>query len=120
MIGAVTKEPTQEKMFRMKLFSATPEEAFLGINSVNIVVAMLKISMDPIPKKKFAIICRNSSLVPLAIEHGIREGENKGTSYRRKPKYTPICGPAIPNQRSRIQKSTQPGILTHAVFGVVD
>lgn len=57
MIGAVTNEPTQEKMFRIKLFSATPSEDFLGMNSVNIVVTMLKMSMDPMPKKKFAIIC---------------------------------------------------------------
>lgn len=56
MIGAVTKEPIHEKMFRIKLFNATPADAFFGMNSVNIVVAMLKISMDPIPKKKFAII----------------------------------------------------------------
>ena len=32
-------------------------DAFFGMNSVNIVVAMLKISIDPIPKKKFPIIC---------------------------------------------------------------
>lgn len=69
IIGAVTKEPTQEKIFLMKLFSATPEEAFLGMNSVNIVVAMLKISIDPMPKKKFAIICGNKPSVPPAIEH---------------------------------------------------
>jgi hypothetical protein len=57
IIGAVTRDPTQEKIFRIKLFSATPEEDFLGINSVSIVVAMLKISIEPMPKKKFAIIC---------------------------------------------------------------
>lgn len=56
MIGAVTNEPTQEKIFRMKLFSATPSEDFFGMNSVNMVVTMLKMSMDPIPKKKLAII----------------------------------------------------------------
>lgn len=57
IIGAVTKDPTHEKMFRMKLFSATPADAFFGINSVNIVVAIPKIIMDPTPKKKLAIIC---------------------------------------------------------------
>ena len=57
MIGAVTRDPTHEKMFRIKLFKATPADAFLGMNSVNIVVAILKISIDPIPKKKLAIIC---------------------------------------------------------------
>lgn len=41
-------------MFRMKLFTATPEEARLGMNSVRIVVDMAKISMLPIPKKKLA------------------------------------------------------------------
>ena len=56
-IGAVTKDPIHEKIFRMKLLSATPADAFFGMNSVNIVVAMLKISIDPIPKKKFPIIC---------------------------------------------------------------
>ena len=56
MIGAVTKDPTHEKMFRIKLFSATPADAFCGINSVNIVVAMPNIIMEPTPKKKLAII----------------------------------------------------------------
>lgn len=56
MMGAVTREPTQEKMFRIKLLSATPSDDFLGMNSVNMVVTMLKISIEPMPKKKFAII----------------------------------------------------------------
>jgi hypothetical protein len=56
MMGAVTTDPTQEKMFRMKLLSATPSEDFLGMNSVNMVVTILKINIEPIPKKKFAII----------------------------------------------------------------
>ena len=56
MMGAVTREPTQENMFRMKLLRATPSEDFLGMNSVNMVVTILKMSIDPIPKKKFAII----------------------------------------------------------------
>lgn len=38
------------------LFSATPFDAFFGMNSVSIVVAMLKIIMLPTPKKKFATI----------------------------------------------------------------
>lgn len=49
-------EPTHEKMLRMKLFSATPEDDFLGINSVSMVVAILKMSIEPMPKKKLAII----------------------------------------------------------------
>lgn len=56
MRGAVIKEPTQEKIFRTKLFNATPLEDFLGINSVSMVVTILKISIEPIPKKKLAII----------------------------------------------------------------
>jgi hypothetical protein len=56
IMGAVTRDPTQEKIFRMKLLRATPSEDFLGINSVNIVVTILKMSIEPIPKKKFAII----------------------------------------------------------------
>ena len=56
MIGAVTTEPTQEKMFRMKLLRATPSEDFFGMNSVSMVVTILKMSMEPIPKKKLAII----------------------------------------------------------------
>lgn len=56
IIGAVTRDPTQEKMFRMKLFRATPSEDFFGMNSVSIVTTILKMSMEPIPKKKFAII----------------------------------------------------------------
>jgi hypothetical protein len=56
IIGAVTRDPTQEKMFRTKLFRATPSEDFLGMNSVSIVVTMLKMSIDPTPKKKLAII----------------------------------------------------------------
>lgn len=36
MIGAATTPPTQEKMFLMKLLTATPEDDFLGMNSVNI------------------------------------------------------------------------------------
>src|ERR1700709_1674230 len=57
-IGDVTMMPTQEKMFRMKLFSATPDEDRLGMNSVSMVVTMPKMSMEPMPKKKFAIIWR--------------------------------------------------------------
>lgn len=57
IIGAVTKDPTHEKIFRTKLFSATPDDDFFGINSVSIVVAMLKMSIEPAPKKKLAIIC---------------------------------------------------------------
>ncbi len=64
--GSVTTEPTQEKMLRTKLFSAicrtvsvyeavyntcapTPLLAFLGINSVNMVVTNAKISILPRP-----------------------------------------------------------------------
>lgn len=56
IIGAATTPPTQEAMFLMKLFRATPAEERLGINSVNIVVDMLKINIDPTPKKKLATI----------------------------------------------------------------
>lgn len=63
MMGAVTREPTQENMFRMKLLRATPSEDFLGMNSVNMVVTILKMSIDPIPKKKFAIIWREVDLI---------------------------------------------------------
>lgn len=56
MRGAVIKEPTHEKIFRTKLFNATPMEDFLGMNSVSMVVTMLKISIEPIPKKKLATI----------------------------------------------------------------
>ena len=47
--------PAHEKMLRMKLLAATPEEARRGMNSVSIVVAMAKISIEPMPKKKLAI-----------------------------------------------------------------
>lgn len=56
MIGAVTRDPTHEKIFRMKLFRATPSEDFFGMNSVSMVVTMLKMSIDPMPKKKLATI----------------------------------------------------------------
>ena len=49
MIGAATMAPTHEKMFRTKLLTATPFDDCLGMNSVSIVVAMAKISIDPIP-----------------------------------------------------------------------
>lgn len=55
-IGDVTMMPTHEKIFRMKLFKATPEEERLGINSVSMVVIIPKMSMEPMPKKKLAII----------------------------------------------------------------
>lgn len=58
MMGEVTRDPTQEKMFRMKLLRATPSEDFFGMNSVSMVVTMLKMSMEPIPKKKLATIYR--------------------------------------------------------------
>lgn len=64
-MGAVTKDPTHEKMFRTKLFSATPDEDFSGINSVSIVVDILKISMEPMPKKKLAIICAVLEDIPM-------------------------------------------------------
>lgn len=52
--GCATIPPTQLKMFLTKLLVATPAEARFGMNSVNIVVDALKMSMLPIPKKKFA------------------------------------------------------------------
>ena len=53
--GPATMAPTQEQMLRTKLFTATPDEARRGMNSVNIVVAAAKMSMLPMPKKKLAI-----------------------------------------------------------------
>ena len=47
--GAPTIPPAHEKQFRIRLFKATPELDFLGMNSVNMVVTMAKISMEPIP-----------------------------------------------------------------------
>ena len=55
--GAATAPPTAEKMLRTKLLTATPEEARFGMNSVSIVVAMAKMSIDPMPKMKVATIC---------------------------------------------------------------
>lgn len=52
--GLAIIPPTQLKIFRIKLFTATPELLFLGMNSVNIVVDKLNITMEPSPKKKFA------------------------------------------------------------------
>lgn len=53
--GAAATAPTAEKMLRMQLLRATPAEALRGINSVSIVVAMPKMIMLPMPKKKFAV-----------------------------------------------------------------
>jgi len=53
--GCATTPPTQEKIFLTKLFTATPEDAFLGMNSVSMVVTMAKMSMLPTPKKKLAM-----------------------------------------------------------------
>lgn len=47
--GAPMMPPMQEKMLRMKLLMATPEEERPGMNSVSMVVAMAKISMLPTP-----------------------------------------------------------------------
>lgn len=49
MIGTATMAPTQEKMFRTKLLTATPLDDFLGMNSVNIVVAIANMSIEPTP-----------------------------------------------------------------------
>lgn len=49
MIGAPTMAPTQERMFRQKLFKATPDDDFRGMNSVSMVVDMANISIDPSP-----------------------------------------------------------------------
>jgi hypothetical protein len=49
MTGAATTAPTQENMFRTKLLTATPFDDCLGMNSVSMVVAMAKMSIDPIP-----------------------------------------------------------------------
>lgn len=49
MIGTPTAPPMQEKMFLTKLLTATPEEDLSGMNSVSIVVAIAKISMEPTP-----------------------------------------------------------------------
>lgn len=55
IIGAATIPPTQEKMFLIKLLTATPEDDLRGMNSVSIVVAIENISIDPHPKKNDAI-----------------------------------------------------------------
>ena len=47
--GAPTIPPIHDKMFRHRLFKATPDEDLLGMNSVSIVVAMANISIDPTP-----------------------------------------------------------------------
>ncbi len=47
--GAPTTAPIQDRMFRQKLFTATPELDFFGMNSVSMVVAMANISMLPTP-----------------------------------------------------------------------
>ncbi|KAG4219416.1 hypothetical protein PC116_g32104 [Phytophthora cactorum] len=52
--GWPTIPPTQLNMFRTKLLRATPLLLFRGMNSVSIVVAALKTSMLPTPKKKLA------------------------------------------------------------------
>ncbi len=55
--GCAATAPTAEKILRTKLLAATPEEARRGMNSVSMVVAMAKMSMEPMPKKKLAISC---------------------------------------------------------------
>jgi len=52
--GSATTAPAKLHMFRTKLFSAIPLAARLGMNSVNIVFTSEKMSIEPIPKKKFA------------------------------------------------------------------
>lgn len=47
--GAPAMAATHESIFLQKLFTATPDELLLGMNSVNIVVVMAKISMLPTP-----------------------------------------------------------------------
>jgi len=47
--GAATIAPTHEKMFRIKLLTATPVDDFRGMNSVSIVVAIAKMIIDPMP-----------------------------------------------------------------------
>lgn len=49
MMGAPTIAPIQLRIFRTKLFTATPDEDLFGMNSVSIVVAMAKMSMLPMP-----------------------------------------------------------------------
>jgi len=49
MRGAPTMAPTHDRMFRHRLFKATPEEERRGMNSVSIVVDMAKMIMEPRP-----------------------------------------------------------------------
>jgi hypothetical protein len=56
MIGAATTLPMQEEIFRRKLLTATPDEVFLGIISVRMVVTKVKMRREPIPKRKLPII----------------------------------------------------------------
>ena len=42
--GAPTIDPVHDMIFRIKLFNATPEEDFRGINSVNMVVTIASTS----------------------------------------------------------------------------
>lgn len=53
--GAATIPKTQEKIFLTKLLTAMPVDAFRGINSVNMVVDIAKMIIDPKPKKNNAI-----------------------------------------------------------------
>ena len=55
IMGSAMIPETVAKMFLIKLFAAIPCDAFLGMNSVNIVVTMPKMSIVEMPKKKFAI-----------------------------------------------------------------
>lgn len=55
MMGSAATAPMQEKILRTKLLAATPAEAWRGMNSVSMVVAMPKMIMLPMPKKKFAM-----------------------------------------------------------------
>jgi hypothetical protein len=49
MAGAATTAPAHENMLRTKLLTATPFDDCLGINSVSMVIAMAKMSIDPSP-----------------------------------------------------------------------
>lgn len=113
MMGDVTTPPTQEKILRTKLLTATPEADRLGMNSVSMVVAMLKMSMEPIPKKKPAIIWQRQSSAGATCERGV------GSTYRDNPMDSLLDTPPVPDQSCGIDQSANPGILPHSILRLI-
>ena len=107
--GSATMVPTQLRILRIKLLTATPAELFLRINSVSIVVAAACVTVSTV-KSDLCI-----SQETYKYEH--RRDTKYKCSYRwRKPEYAIMQSPTEYQQAYWVHGIGYPHVLPHSVF----